>query len=46
MKQVSQGLNIQKEALAKRLGLPIEAGRNMSGLFEYQPAQVIGRIES
>jgi hypothetical protein len=46
MKQeVSQGLNIQKEALAERyLGLPTEVGR--SGLFEYLLAQVIGKIES
>jgi hypothetical protein len=48
MKQeVSQGLNIQKEALAERyLGLPTEAGRSMSGLFEYLLAQVIGKNES
>lgn len=47
MKQVvSQGLNIQKEALAERyLGLPPEAGRNANDVFEYLPAQVQGRIE-
>jgi hypothetical protein len=34
--EVSQGLNIQKEALAERyLGLPTKAGRSMSGPFEY-----------
>jgi hypothetical protein len=48
MKQVvSQGLDIQKEALAERyLGLPTETGRSMSDCFEYLPSQVKGRIES
>lgn len=47
MKQVvSQSLDIQKEALAKRyLGLPIEVGRNMNDVFEYLSTQVKGIIE-
>lgn len=43
---VCQTLNIHKVALAERyLGLPTEVGRNLSGLFEYLPNQIKGRIE-
>jgi hypothetical protein len=44
--EVKQGLNIQKEALAKKyLGLPTEVGRSLSGVFEFLPSQVSGGIE-
>jgi hypothetical protein len=44
--EVTQGLNIHKEALEEKyLGLPTDAGRNLSGVFEYLPAQIRGRIE-
>jgi hypothetical protein len=43
---VCQELDIHKEALAEKyLGLPTETGRNLSGLFEFLPTQVRGKIE-
>ena len=42
-----QELDIHKEALAgKYLGLPTETGRSLSGVFEFLPAQVRGKIDS
>lgn len=44
--EVTQGLNIHKEALAEKyLGLPTEVGRNLNDVFEYLPAQVRGCID-
>lgn len=41
-----QVLNIHKVALAEKyLGLPTEAGRSLSGLFEFLPAQIRGKID-
>lgn len=43
---VCDTLNIHKVVLAERyLGLPTEAGRNLSGLFEFLPAQIRGKID-
>lgn len=44
--EVCQGLNIHKEALAKKyLGLPTEAGRSLSGLFEFLSTQIRSKID-